>query len=843
MPRRQQVVKIKKKSSNGLRSRDFQRSDASIERTMEQSKSVVEVPFSYPSYTLTSKAALPTCPETCETCVQHYLPESKDWNPEKPRAMVPHSDTEAAQITADYVKSINADRDAIRARLQMDADLVLKRWQRKSVEKRATAVRTAMPEVHARRFQNAWLLYEHKRAFEEYWSTLDKKKINARSDDQGMADIMQALQVHNDSRRKQHLLPFIDVETLSHDPMNLLALLHYRSDSDIADWVMHDFEQLKVGFNWTMGPPSFNPHCVIMYGAHLGRLIPWNKQSAHRHDIIGYPRAVLILEAQAALFAFLRKTVEMLLEPSLHEATAGHQQWDVLVQSDFGKIGPTPLVCRRTEVFRSPPRLDMAAIVEYLHEQRDAMFDELWLLQTDPEYFRDHLIRAKDNEMHDRLATKWREQWVLDYALCYSQACLRPGKSLPTEYEAILVLFQRHLEQLFQEKSFREHYRILEGGVLANPMLWNLTNLYNDNLSQSPTFYLAFIDHLMREDAKNEKSRISPLLATHISNMIVIDDIISSLRYHRPRHGVSVDASKLVKFAESQPRTLPLHEQSAFVGGYGTKEIMWPKLQAFIRLRLPQSDEPAVVLRQLKLLDQTSHDFWDMACVNFMLLIRQSGHPEKLYSDPIYLTQIGWTQAEQKQRALRYVQLQQAADEKKGCKRPRDPPPPPPPPGTSSVITLLQTAWGEPAAPAAAQVPQTKPKVKTRPTAPPISPADDTTWDPKPIVLPPSSATSIQVSSDSLTLLTRMFTADSTTPGEIYWTDFVSAMADAGCSVMPGGGSCFTFTHVDEKEQKHSMVFHRPHPEPSMSKDRLRSFGSRLSRRWGWSEKTFAVKA
>lgn len=707
MPRRQQVFKVKKKSSNALRLRDFQRSDASIDRITEQSRHVVEVPFSYPSYTLTSKAALPTCPGTCKTCVQHYLPESKDWNPQAPRAMIPHSDTEAAQITADYVKCINADRDAIRARLKMDADLFLKRWQRKSVDKRAIAVRTAMPELHARCFQNAWLLYEHKRAFEEHWSTLDKNKINARTHDQSIADAMQALQIHNDSRRKQHLLPFLDVETLSHDSMNLLALIQYRFDSEIADWVMHDFEQLKIGFNWTMGPPAFNPHCVTMYGKHLGRLIPWNKQSAHRHDIIGYPRAVLILEAQAALFAFMRKMVEMLLEPGLQEIPAGHQQWDALVQSDFSKIGPTPLDYRRTEAFRSPPQLDMAAIVECLNEQTDVMFDELWLLQSDSEYFRAHLVQPKNTEMHDRLAREWREQWVLEYALCYSvwadnlrtalnQArCVlmmqkemggevRPGKSLPAEYEAILVLFQRHLEQLFegqrrdlqcmipQERSFREHYKILDGGrpkfitqaekvFLANPMLWNLEQLCNDESSQSSTFHLGFVDHLMREDAKNEKSRISPLLATHISNMIAIDDIVSSLRYHRPRHGVSVDISTLARFAESQSRTLPKREQSAFGRVYGMKEIMWPKLQAFIKLPLPPSDEPAVVLKHLKPLDQASHDFWDMACVNFMLAIRQSDLSEELYSDPMYLTQLGNTQLEQQRRALPYALLEQAA--------------------------------------------------------------------------------------------------------------------------------------------------------------------------------------
>ena len=164
------------------------------------------------------------------------------------------------------------------------------------------------------------------------------------------------------------------------------------------------------------------------------------------------------------------------------------------------------------------------------------------------------------------------------------------------------------------------------------------------------------------------------------------------------------------------------------------------------------------------------------------------------------------------------------------------------PSSTMPVDVPPQTTWGEPSAPVDVPLAQTKPKVKTRPTAQPTSSSDDTTWDPKPIASLPSQQAPVPVSSNSLTLLTRMFTADITTPSEIYWTDFVSAMADAGCSITPGGGSCFTFTHVDEKDQKHSIVFHRPHPEPSMSKERLRSFGSRLNRRWGWSEATFELK-
>ncbi|KAH0363139.1 hypothetical protein KCU65_g7623, partial [Aureobasidium melanogenum] len=882
IPRLRQVGKVKKKS-HGLRMRDLKHNEDT--NPMEQPKSVVEVPFSYPSYKLTSKAPLPTCPETCKVCSEHYLPSFSVSHPLNPRDMIPHSDAQAAQITADYVKSIKDDRDAIRAKLKMQGDLLLKRWQKKSVDKRAATVRTAMPDAQARRFQSARLLFNNKRAFEQHYSTISIKKFKARGAEQCMADSMQALRIHNDSHRKQHLLPFIDIETLSQDNMSLLALLHYRSEFDIDDWVMHDFEHLRVGFNWTMGPPTFNPHCVIMYGKHFGRLIPWNQQSAHRYDIIGYPRAVLILEAQATLFAFVRKTVEILLEPSDQGATIGHQQGDTLVQSDFGTLDPKSLVSRRLEAFRSPPQLDMAAIVESLAFQVDILFDELWLQQTDPLYFRAHLAQARDSELHDRMAKEWREEWVLDFALCYSiwadnfqTALLQalsvfemqeeldgdvcPGKSLPIEYEGTLVLFQRHLEQLFQgqlydlrclvpqEKAFRNDFdHVLlhtepktkltsEKLLLANPMLWNLIELYRKNDSHSPTFHLAFVDYLMSQDAKNEKSRISPLLATHISCMITVDDILSSLRYHRPQPGASVDEAMLARFGAEQPRTLPNRHQSALGRIYGLKDAMWPKLQTFMELPLPPSEEPAVLLKHLRPLDEASHEFWRWVHVAFDLAIKHSDRPEKeLYSNLWYLTMIGTSRIETRRTALGYAMLGKAAKEHEN----RKPMHAAQPSNTPIVVTPFQTTWGEPSAPSAVPLTGTKSKKKTRPSNPSTSSTDDKTQDAELVASPPSpQASSIVVSPKSLILLMHMFTADPSAPGEIYWTDFVSAMADAGCSVMPGGGSCFTFTHVDEKEQKYSMVFHRPHPEPSMSKERLRSFGSRLNRHWDWNEATFA---
>ena len=51
-----------------------------------------------------------------------------------------------------------------------------------------------------------------------------------------------------------------------------------------------------------------------MYGPQYGQLSPWVADLAHRSDIIGFPRARLILEAQACLMQFLRRVVEQILQ-------------------------------------------------------------------------------------------------------------------------------------------------------------------------------------------------------------------------------------------------------------------------------------------------------------------------------------------------------------------------------------------------------------------------------------------------------------------------------------------------------------------------------------------------
>lgn len=57
-----------------------------------------------------------------------------------------------------------------------------------------------------------------------------------------------------------------------------------------------------------------------MQGAEYGKLVPWDKDQAHRWDIVRFPRAQLVIEAQSMLLKFVRGVIEGVLENVLIES-------------------------------------------------------------------------------------------------------------------------------------------------------------------------------------------------------------------------------------------------------------------------------------------------------------------------------------------------------------------------------------------------------------------------------------------------------------------------------------------------------------------------------------------
>lgn len=75
-------------------------------------------------------------------------------------------------------------------------------------------------------------------------------------------------------------------------------------------------------------------------------------------------------------------------------------------------------------------------------------------------------------------------------------------------------------------------------------------------------------------------------------------------------------------------------------------------------------------------------------------------------------------------------------------------------------------------------------------------------------------------------------------PGEIPWSEFLSAMASVGFSLKKLDGSAWLFAPVDDIFSR-SIIFHEPHPSSRIPFKIARRFGRRLERAFGWTGESF----
>lgn len=95
----------------------------------------------------------------------------------------------------------------------------------------------------------------------------------------------------------------------------------------------------------------------------------------------------------------------------------------------------------------------------------------------------------------------------------------------------------------------------------------------------------------------------------------------------------------------------------------------------------------------------------------------------------------------------------------------------------------------------------------------------------------------IAVKQDTMSFMVRMFPTGAEGTSSVRWTQLVQALTNAGMTAEQGAGSAVTF-----RNQSGSISFHKPHPEPVVDAIRLRGFGKRLHKWFGWSNETFVLR-
>jgi len=103
--------------------------------------------------------------------------------------------------------------------------------------------------------------------------------------------------------------------------------------------------------------------------------------------------------------------------------------------------------------------------------------------------------------------------------------------------------------------------------------------------------------------------------------------------------------------------------------------------------------------------------------------------------------------------------------------------------------------------------------------------------------IPPSAV--IKVSKRAFQMFSKIFhTENQELPGEIPWTDFLHGFWSAGFSIEKQYGSAWVFTPPDTYQR--SIIFHEPHPKTKIPMRVAKNHGSRLTKAYGWTAKTFA---
>lgn len=271
-------------------------------------------------------------PCECVDCQNRFCTVKEQYNPGLSycRRL---SDKEAECSVFSAVEDIHRWRASLTKRIDVFGDVLLSRWKKRSQAKRKALLKEAAPELK----EDQWLL-------RRYTYLRERLYIHARSP----------------TRRCQLLLPWLNVQVMKTNRAVLFALLHYRTAYLPQDWAAFDSRQLTLGWEAGFFDVDFAAKCVVMYGHQYGSLVDWEEKAAHRADTLGFPRALLVLEAQAYLMEVLCSMVERILNGVDPSQPPRVEKWRDLVSHEAFR--ETTVVefwsPYMNQAFSQPPELD-----------------------------------------------------------------------------------------------------------------------------------------------------------------------------------------------------------------------------------------------------------------------------------------------------------------------------------------------------------------------------------------------------------------------------------------------------------------------------------------------------
>ncbi|KAE8446320.1 hypothetical protein EG329_012067 [Mollisiaceae sp. DMI_Dod_QoI] len=473
---------------------------------------------------------------------------------------------EAADVCKKMVLAINDSRSYLQQQLAANGTIISKRWKKKTLKNREALLKSVDPGMHEKKWHEGHFAYENR-----YGNYAKEAR----------------------EHRNIHLLPYMSLENLKEEPSRVIKLLHYRSRYSPPELAAFDNRQLTFG--WTTGSfkTIFSDCCVVMYGDRYGDIVPWDRQAVHRGDIVGFPRAQLILEAQAYLMKILRRLVEHLVEGLPNDALCPTPTGGLPVfHSDTFEYTSSFI----NEAFSVSPGFDLDKLSTISRTRLNMAEDHFAQLQTDPNYMRRYvqlILQAEFSRLPEQYAYALstgdldHDAWTLRHWVWIDEAVeqlkvlrtavidqIYPGQALPRKYREKLVSLEalilklmdvqsRHIQCVLpQRPGFRDMYTFEyspNGRCLGylkdwdnipdraaadaelfvkDPLTWSLTCLTTSPDSSrvlDHTRYFGFLEEYLNKATLTERSRLDETLFRKISDLAAFNEILVMIRSHRPR--------------------------------------------------------------------------------------------------------------------------------------------------------------------------------------------------------------------------------------------------------------------------------------------------------------------
>jgi len=448
-------------------------------------------------------------------------------------------------------------------------------------------------------------------------------------------------------RRRQLLLPWLSVEVLKTNPAVLFALLHYRSTHPPQEWAAFDSRQLTLSWAYGWLDVNYSAKCVVMYGARYGQLVDWEAGAAHQADILGFPRAQFVLEAQAYLMEVLCTIVEMVLEGADDSQPARTEKWrELTTTAGFRRTGEVEFWSQYTNpAFSAPPDLDIGYLLSLAKTRLDATGDHLSHLQCDAAYMRRHIKiifdteiykGARNNEAAAMLTRQicqevhgyhlWR--WVEIECRHVEQVHQRfgngasPGRPLPVRYDRALGALELFIvDQVIFRANFLEkvlphtpglskHWSLERTGDLppgTSRLIRNSSTNSKESLAEDPLDWcliqmlgkpdeqshfdhdmlFAFLQNHQSTANSKEKGRLDEIIYQHLSDLATCHEMLVSIRLHRPQNTARM--MQEVKATENREGWKRLRKEVSTVSDKVLEDVGSALIEDFYRGK-PQAD-------------------------------------------------------------------------------------------------------------------------------------------------------------------------------------------------------------------------------------------------------------